>query len=46
MAPKGALDQLGHALCRIIHAFAEANENAKKFHGQVGHQRWRLAYGL
>jgi hypothetical protein len=29
MAPKGALDQLGHALCRIIHAFAEADKNAK-----------------
>jgi hypothetical protein len=24
MAPKGALDQLGHSLSRIIHAFAEA----------------------
>jgi hypothetical protein len=31
MAPKGALDQLGHALCRIIHAFAEADKNAKIF---------------
>ncbi len=26
MAPKGALDQLGHALSRIIHAFAESDE--------------------
>ena len=25
-APKGALDQLGHALSRIIHAFAEADD--------------------
>jgi hypothetical protein len=30
-APKGALDQLGHALSRIIHAFAEANNDAKIF---------------
>ncbi len=30
-APKGALDQLGHALSRIIHAFAEAEDNAKIF---------------
>ncbi len=26
MAPKGALDQLGHALSRMIHAFAESDE--------------------
>ena len=26
LAPQGALDQLGHALSRIIHAFAEAEE--------------------
>ena len=32
MAPRGALDQLGQALSRIIHAFAEADEeNAKIF---------------
>jgi hypothetical protein len=31
LAPKGALDQLGHALSRIIHAFAEADDNAKIF---------------
>jgi len=31
MAPRGALDQLGQALSRIIHAFAEANDNAKIF---------------
>jgi hypothetical protein len=32
-APKGALDQLGHALSRIIHVFAESedNVNAKIF---------------
>jgi hypothetical protein len=27
MAPKGALDQLGHALSRIIHAFAETKDD-------------------
>ena len=27
MAPKGALDQLGHVLSCIIHAFAEAEDN-------------------
>jgi len=31
MAPRGALDQLGQALSRIIHAFAKANDNAKIF---------------
>jgi hypothetical protein len=33
MAPKGALDQLGHSLSRIIHAFAEApdTEDVKIF---------------
>jgi hypothetical protein len=27
-APKGAIDQLGHSLARIIHAFAEAEDDA------------------
>jgi hypothetical protein len=31
LAPKGALDQLGYALSRIIHAFAEADDDAKIF---------------
>jgi hypothetical protein len=31
MAPRGALNQLGHALSRIIHAFAEADDNKKIF---------------
>jgi hypothetical protein len=31
MAPRGALDQLGQALSRIIHAFAKADDNAKIF---------------
>ena len=30
-APKGACDQMGHALMRIVHAFAEADEDAKIF---------------
>jgi hypothetical protein len=31
LAPQGALDQLGHALSRIIHAFAKAEEGDKIF---------------
>ncbi len=31
MAPKGAIDQLGHALTRIIHAFAEVEYDARIF---------------
>jgi len=31
MAPRGALDKLGQALSRIIHAFAKADEDAKIF---------------
>jgi hypothetical protein len=31
MAPQGALDQLSHALSRIIHTFAEAKGDAKIF---------------
>ncbi len=27
-APKGAIDQLGHSLKRLIHAFAEADDDA------------------
>jgi hypothetical protein len=30
-APAGAIDQLGHSLSRVIHAFAEANDNDKIF---------------
>jgi hypothetical protein len=30
-APKGAIDQLGECLTRIIHAFAEADDDAKIF---------------
>jgi hypothetical protein len=28
-APKGAIDQIGECLSRIVHAFAEASEDAK-----------------
>jgi hypothetical protein len=31
MAPSGAINQLGHSLQRIIHAFAEAKKNDKIF---------------
>jgi hypothetical protein len=31
MAPRGALDQLGQALSRTIHAFAKADDNTKIF---------------
>jgi len=52
-APGGAINQLGHALQRIIHAFAEATDDDKKFmakwdqhiHGKMGHQGWLLAPG-
>jgi hypothetical protein len=30
-APKGAIDQLGHSLTRIIHAFAETEDDARIF---------------
>ena len=30
-APKGAIDQLGHTLTRIIHAFAETEDDARIF---------------
>ena len=30
-APKGAIDQLGHPLSRVIHAFAETDDDAKIF---------------
>ena len=28
LAPRGAIDQLGHSLKRLIHAFAEADNDA------------------
>ena len=43
-APKGAIDQLGHALTCIIHAFAEAEEDACIFMAKwdVKDGFWRL----
>jgi hypothetical protein len=35
-APKGAIDQIGECLSRVIHAFAEAD------YGLMGHQGWLL----
>ena len=46
LAPKGALDQLGHSLSRIIHAFAEApdDKNTKIFMAKwdVKDRFWRM----
>jgi hypothetical protein len=43
-APKGAIDQIGHVLPRIIHAFAAAEENAKIFMAKwdIKDGFWRL----
>ncbi len=43
-APKGALNQLGHALSRIIHAFAEADDDAKNFMAKwdIKNGFWRM----
>ena len=43
-APKGAIDQIGHVLPRIIHAFATADDNAKIFMAKwdIKDGFWRL----
>jgi hypothetical protein len=43
-APKGAIDQLGHSLTRIIHAFAETEEDARIFMAKwdIKDKFWRL----
>jgi len=43
-APKGAIDQLGHSLTHIIHAFAEAEEDARIFMAKwdIKDGFWRL----
>ncbi len=43
-APAGAIDQMGHALHRVIHAFAEADESAKIFMAKfdIKDGFWRL----
>jgi uncharacterized cupin superfamily protein len=47
-APKGALDQLGHVLSQIIHAFAESDDtpDAKIFMAKwdVKDGFWRMMY--
>jgi hypothetical protein len=53
-APSGAIDQLGHSLQRIIHAFAEADEDVAKYDIKDGFWRldcaegeeWNFAYVL
>ena len=43
-APRGAIDQIGHSLQRIIHAFAAADEDAKIFMAKwdIKDGFWRL----
>ena len=43
-APKGAIDQLGYSLMRMIHAFAQADEDVKIFMAKwdVKDGFWRL----
>jgi hypothetical protein len=43
-APAGAIDQIGKCLIRIIHAFAEAENNAKIFMAKLGIKDdfWRI----
>jgi hypothetical protein len=40
-APRGAIDQLGHSLSRIIHAFAETEDDARIFMA-----KWDIKYGF
>jgi hypothetical protein len=46
-APMGAIDQLGHSLSRIIHAFAETNDDAVIFMAKwdIKDGFWRLDIG-
>ncbi len=46
-APKGAIDQLGHSLSCIIHAFAETDDDAVIFMGKwdIKDSFWRLDNG-
>ena len=36
-APKGAIDQIGESLSRIVHTFAEMDPTAKIFMAKMGH---------
>ncbi len=42
-APKGALDQLGHSLSRIIHAFAESKDNVE---AKIFMAKWDITDGF
>ena len=44
LAPKGAIDQIGDCLSRIIHAFVEADPNAKVFMAKwdINDGFWRM----
>ena len=44
LAPRGAIDQMGHSLSRIIHAMASADPNAKIFMAKfdIKDRFWRL----
>ena len=44
LAPKGALDQMGHTLSRIIHAFASTTDEEKVFMAKwdIKDGFWRL----
>jgi hypothetical protein len=46
LAPQGALDQLGLALSKIIHAFAKAEDNIKIFMAKwdIKDGFWRMDY--
>jgi len=37
-APEGTIEHLEHLLMRIIHAFAQADEDATIFYGKMGYQ--------
>ena len=45
-APRGAINQLGHSLSRIIHAFSEMDNNVKVFMAKwdIKDGCWRLDY--
>jgi hypothetical protein len=46
LAPQGALDQLGHALSQIVHAFTKSDDNAKIFMAKwdLKDGFWRMDY--
>ena len=44
-APRGAIDQMGHLLMWVVHAFAQADPDAKLFMAKqdIKDEFWRLA---